>query len=386
MTKYGRPPSVVPPSNTLAMFGWSIRARACRSASNRATTCLRVHPRLDHLQGHPPADRARSARPRRPTPMPPSPICSSSLYGPMTACRRRPGSRAGRSAAAAWPAAGRSRKLPARKWSATRRSDLRARRAASPPQAAVEERGPRVGRSGRSRRPRQKMVSRASPGRASGAPPAAGPTGSHGQCGFPRPRTAHGDRRPVAVGSLGRQLRRRARPGRRPSAAWRWPGEMPRQAAASSTVSPAKYRSLTSSALAGSRRRQRGRGPRRGRAGRRPGRPRRGGGRRRGRPAGGRRRLGAGPCGGRLSTRMRRMASAAAAKKWPRPFQSTAAASAPDQPQVRLVDEGGGLERLPRLLRGQLGRRPASAARRTRAGAGRRRLRGPRRRPRRAGG
>ena len=33
------------------MLGWSIRARACRSASNRATTSLRVHPRLDDLQG-----------------------------------------------------------------------------------------------------------------------------------------------------------------------------------------------------------------------------------------------------------------------------------------------------------------------------------------------
>ncbi len=38
MTKYGRPVPVLPASNTLAMFGWSIRASACRSASNRATT------------------------------------------------------------------------------------------------------------------------------------------------------------------------------------------------------------------------------------------------------------------------------------------------------------------------------------------------------------
>ena len=39
------------------MLGWSIRARACRSASNRAITCLRVHAQLDDLQGHLAADR-----------------------------------------------------------------------------------------------------------------------------------------------------------------------------------------------------------------------------------------------------------------------------------------------------------------------------------------
>ena len=33
------PTAVAPPSNTLAMFGWSMIARACRSASKRATTC-----------------------------------------------------------------------------------------------------------------------------------------------------------------------------------------------------------------------------------------------------------------------------------------------------------------------------------------------------------
>ena len=39
MTKYGRPDGVAPPSSTLAMFGWSMIASACRSASKRATTC-----------------------------------------------------------------------------------------------------------------------------------------------------------------------------------------------------------------------------------------------------------------------------------------------------------------------------------------------------------
>ncbi len=51
MTKYGRPVSVVPASSTLAMLGWSISARACRSASKRAITCLRVHAGLDDLEG-----------------------------------------------------------------------------------------------------------------------------------------------------------------------------------------------------------------------------------------------------------------------------------------------------------------------------------------------
>ena len=48
------------------------------------------------------------------------------------------------------------------------------------------------------------------------------------------------------------------------------------------------------------------------------------------------------------------MASAAAAKKWPRPFQSRGRVAA-DQPEVRLVDQGGGLEGLARLLVGQPG-------------------------------
>ena len=38
ITKYGRPLSVAPPSNTRDMLGWSISANAWRSASKRATT------------------------------------------------------------------------------------------------------------------------------------------------------------------------------------------------------------------------------------------------------------------------------------------------------------------------------------------------------------
>ena len=39
------------------MFGWSISASACRSASNRAMTLLGVHAQLDDLERHPPANR-----------------------------------------------------------------------------------------------------------------------------------------------------------------------------------------------------------------------------------------------------------------------------------------------------------------------------------------
>jgi hypothetical protein len=82
MTKNGRPCSVVPASRTVAMFGWSISARACRSASNRATTCRVSMPGLITF----------SATFRwtgwvcsatNTCPIPPSPICSISLYGPM---------------------------------------------------------------------------------------------------------------------------------------------------------------------------------------------------------------------------------------------------------------------------------------------------------------
>ena len=53
-----------------------------------------------------------------------------------------------------------------------------------------------------------------------------------------------------------------------------------------------------------------------------------------------------------FSTRMRRIASAAAAKKWPRLSQPSS--SATHQPQVSLVDQGRGLEGLAGLLLGQL--------------------------------
>ena len=78
MTKKGRPLSVVPPSSTLAMFGWSIRARACRSASNRARTVLESIPALMSFR----ATLRRTGcvcSATQTVPMPPSPISSSSL-------------------------------------------------------------------------------------------------------------------------------------------------------------------------------------------------------------------------------------------------------------------------------------------------------------------
>ena len=46
ITKNGWPASVVPPSKTRAMLGWSIKASACRSASNRASTARESMPIL----------------------------------------------------------------------------------------------------------------------------------------------------------------------------------------------------------------------------------------------------------------------------------------------------------------------------------------------------
>ena len=63
--------------------GWSIRASACRSASKRARTCLESMPSLTTLT----ATRrwiGSVCSAIQTVPMPPSPICSSSLYGPMT--------------------------------------------------------------------------------------------------------------------------------------------------------------------------------------------------------------------------------------------------------------------------------------------------------------
>src|SRR5215470_15151516 len=65
------------------MLTWSIRARACRSASKRATTWRLSMPGLMTLRA--------TLRwtgwvcsAMKTVPMPPSPICCKSLYGPMT--------------------------------------------------------------------------------------------------------------------------------------------------------------------------------------------------------------------------------------------------------------------------------------------------------------
>ena len=158
MTKYGAAvPSVVPASSTLAMFGWSIRASACRSASNRATTCARVHARLDDLQGDPPADRVgllghvddAHARPRRSA----RAACTgrSSCPGASGPAPRRRSARAG-----ARPA--RSRKLPARKWARDQRLDPPAEGGVAA--AGAGQVGGPGGRRRRNSMASQKMVSR----------------------------------------------------------------------------------------------------------------------------------------------------------------------------------------------------------------------------------
>src|SRR5262245_19283893 len=83
MTKYGRPALVVPPSSTRAMLGWSISASACRSASKRAITCWESIPALISLTATRRFTGAVCCAIQT-VPMPPSPICSSSLYGPIT--------------------------------------------------------------------------------------------------------------------------------------------------------------------------------------------------------------------------------------------------------------------------------------------------------------
>ena len=65
------------------MFGWSISASACRSASKRAMTCRESMPALISLTA---TSRLTGSVcwAIQTLPMPPSPICSSSLYGPIT--------------------------------------------------------------------------------------------------------------------------------------------------------------------------------------------------------------------------------------------------------------------------------------------------------------
>src|SRR5262249_2092005 len=51
MTKNGRPLSVGPPSRTLAIVGWSMRARGWRSDFEAGQESLGIHAGLDELEG-----------------------------------------------------------------------------------------------------------------------------------------------------------------------------------------------------------------------------------------------------------------------------------------------------------------------------------------------
>ena len=78
MTKKGWPVGVMPASKTLAMLGWSMRARACLSCSKRASTERESMPALTSFTA---TDRftGSDCRAAQTEPMPPSPILSVSV-------------------------------------------------------------------------------------------------------------------------------------------------------------------------------------------------------------------------------------------------------------------------------------------------------------------
>ena len=244
-----------------------------------------------------------------------------------------------------------------------------ARSSASPPQASVDVARPTAPAAACRPRRRNRFAgsSRRSAGMATSLPV------RHHQCGFEAGFVRRGIAKRIRPGLVGRLAVRAASrsqdPGVGPVLVGGASARCRRTSAASSSDQAGEVAELDQPGGLAGPRRPAGSGPRRGRAGRRPARCSRRR-RRRGRRAGRRPpRLSA--CLRRAcSTRMRRMASAAAAKKWPRPFQCWALLAA-DEPQVRLVDQGGGLERLARLLRRPSGRPRASAARRRRAAAAR---------------
>ena len=143
------------------------------------------------------------------------------------------------------------------------------------------------------------------------------------------------------------RARSKSQAGHRPSGSRPSAGETPSTSAASLTVRPAKKRSLTNSAVSGSVRLEQRRGPRRGRQVVGPLR----------RSPAHQVEVDAGPTAAVLAASLaagvldqdaphglgRRGEEMAAAVP-------IARASRSDQPQVRLVDQGGGLERLPGLL------------------------------------
>ena len=309
---------------------------------------------------------------------------------------RRPGTRAGprRRAAGRRPGGDRpsgsrrgrggradgrwSRRLVRPSWARSRAS-TRARRSASPPQAASRYAARAAGSVG-SRAASRKMSSHSLRSRHHHAG-----TRAVTQCeelrAVPSPESGRNVYPVSPASSADRGAG--ARPGRRPSGGRPCAVEMPRAAAASSTsgrrssgVRPAGGQRV----LGG----EPGRGPRPGRAGRSSTSGRRPATSARSTRPAVRRRASRRPLRRAASTRMRRMASAAAAKKWPRPSQRLVGRA--DQPEVRLVDEGGRLEGLAGRLGGQPaggelpqlvvherehsaagGRSPAAAARRGRS-------------------
>ena len=166
MTKNGCPVGVSPPSSTRAMLGWSIIASAWRSCSNRASTAAESMPVLISLSATLRLTGSVCLATQT-SPMPPSPICFRSSYGPIRGpapsaigvvgrmggspgvdwgprwpARARLGpSRPGPSLASSAarveasppvpvrasvsPGAGRSRKVPAWSWAASKASTLR---------------------------------------------------------------------------------------------------------------------------------------------------------------------------------------------------------------------------------------------------------------------
>ena len=141
MTKYGRPSVGRPGVEHLGDVRVVHQGQGLPLRLEPGQDLPRVHPRLDQLDGHLPADRLGLLG-HQTAPIPPSPICSSSLYGPID--RAGPlAPRRGRLAG------GRGRVAPRRtpgtrrpgSWSASRSST-------SPPQGGVARRTPGRGTPG----------------------------------------------------------------------------------------------------------------------------------------------------------------------------------------------------------------------------------------------
>ena len=358
------------------MLGWSIIARACRSASKRAMTCVGVHARLDDLQGDLAADGLRSARPRRRRP------CRPRRSAP-AACRGRSPCRAlGVRRIGGGRVDGRARgrdveEAVARRVGREQALDPRPRSPASPPQACVEVGGPLARASaldGVAEDRHQLVEAR---GRAS--------IGSS-------LRAVHRPVRPVCDAESAQRRRGIIFAARRPAGVGARRSGLAEPGAGVGPVAvggPRRDAEGLGGLLDGQpgeeaeldqlgRRRvvaRRGRSRASSRASRSSGGPLDGDrDARRGRRAAGRRRASGRRLRRALSTRMRRMASAAAAKKWPRLSQCPGLL-ATDQPEVRLVDQGRGLERLARASPAPAAGRPACAARRRPAAGAARPLR-----------